>query len=376
MIRPMFRTLGNTPVKLPVIGQGFTQVGSYESMTEEKDRSRIEALRYGIELGFNFLDTAELYGGGHSEEVVGKAVRGMRERVFIASKFNAEHGSFQGVIRAAEGSLRRLQTDYLDLYQMHWPNPEIPIDETLRALHSLVEQGKVRFIGVSNFTVSELAYARLASSLPIVSNQMEYNLFERSVEKEMLPYCQREGVTLLAYSPLDRGGILKEEPPLRLLQSLAGKYQKTVVQITLNWLLSHQQVIALVKAGSREHIIENAQATTFKLESEDIALIDSSMEQKIILVPPVRIRVAFKENQRIYRTVDEALHNPQDLIPSPRLVANNILQGHFLKPLALVMTSDLTGEYKYDLVDNSVLYWAWVIARGVNFPMPCFIKDI
>lgn len=371
----MYRYLGKTSLRLAAIGQGTTQTGGYAAKSNEKDRQRIEVLRLGLELGMNFIDTSELYGGGHAEEIVGEAVKGIRQQVFLASKFNPEHNTYQGVIRAAEGSLRRLQTDYLDLYQAHWPNPQVPLQETLGAMQTLVQHGKVRYIGVSNFTPGELRAARsLGMAAEISSCQMEYNLFERTMENEMFPYCQREGVTILAYSPLDRGAGLKNGPRLKLMQALAEKYEKTVAQITLRWLLSHPSVIALVKSASREHTQENAEAMCFDLLDEDLDQIDRLFEQNIIYVPPSRIRVNAKEIRSVYRSVEEALQNSLDLIPQPAQVALNIEKGHFLKPVPLTPSSDTRGVYDYDLVDLEILYWAWVIAKGMDEPLPAFVK--
>jgi diketogulonate reductase-like aldo/keto reductase len=369
------RLLGNTNQTLPAIGQGTTKMGGYESLNPASDLARIKAIRIGIDLGLNLIDTAELYGGGHSEEVVGKAVRGIRDQVLIASKFNPGHATFQGVIQSLENSLKRLQTDYLDLYQLHWPNPDIPMEETLSGLHSLVRDGKIRFIGVSNFTQTELIQFQSLSELPIVSNQMEYNLLERSIEEEMLPHCQNNKVTLLAYSPLDRANKLLHGPKKKLLQTLANRYNKSTVQIMLNWILSHPGIVALVKAGSQEHIQENAHSLDFDLCAEDIQTIDRAFSQEIINIIPSRIRISANENFTVYQTISEAIENPLDLIPSPQLIAHNILRGHWLKPLGVVKTTSPVGQYEYDLADSPVFYWGWVIAKGEQAAIPCSQKD-
>ena len=269
------RYLGNTSVKLPALGQGTTQTGSYAISTDEGDRQRIGVLRLGIELGMSLIDTAELYGGGHSEEVVGTAIKGIRDNVFLASKFRPENSTAEGLMRAIEGSLRRLQTDYLDLYQWHWPNPQVPLEETLDALLTLKSQGKIRFIGVSNFTVKELETARShGGPSEIASTQVEYNLSQRAVERDVLPYCQREHVTLLAYSPLGGGSTLVDGRRSRLLRDIGEKYEKSAAQIALRWLLTRASVIPIVKSSDPKHTLENAQAAKFELDREDIERID------------------------------------------------------------------------------------------------------
>jgi len=331
----------------------------------------------GIDLGMTLIDTAELYGGGHAEELVGRAVAGIRDRVFLTSKFNPAHSSRESVKRAVVGSLRRLQTEYLDLYQIHWPNPATPLEETLGAMQDLVREGKVRYLGVSNFTLRELRAARVAGMAPeIVSNQMEYNLFQRAVESDVLPYCQRNGVLLLAYSPLDQGMPLRDARRLAALQALAAKYGKTAAQITLRWILTRPAVIALVKSASAEHTAANARVMEFDLLEEDVERIDELFEQRVIRVSPEDIRVAREDSCSAYTSVEAALRNERDLIPAPETVAANIRRGNFLKPIPVVRSSDGPGVRKYDLAGDEILYWAWVIAKGNREPLPAYEKYI
>src|SRR3989344_5163250 len=192
------RQLGRTSVLLPSIGQGTTGTGPYLSLDEDRDRQRVSVLRAGIELGMNFIDTAELYGGGHGEEIAGRAIAGLRDHVFLASKFSPSNNTSVGIEKALAGSLRRIATDYLDLYQVHWPNPYVPLEETLGCLVRLVEKGMIRHIVLCNFSLPELEQAcRLAR---IASVQLEYNLVERGIESDLLPFCERNGITVLAYS--------------------------------------------------------------------------------------------------------------------------------------------------------------------------------
>ena len=172
------------------------------------DQMAIESLRAGIGLGLTMIDTAEGYAAGHSEELVGEAVKGMRESVFIATKVSRAHLSYDGVLRAAEASLKRLNTSYIDLYQVHWPNPSIPIKETMSAMERLVDEGKIRFIGVSNFSVELLAEAQeYLTKYRIASNQVEYNILDKHIEKDLLPLAEKESITIIAYSPLAVGAV-------------------------------------------------------------------------------------------------------------------------------------------------------------------------
>src|SRR5436853_3755126 len=173
-----------------------------------RDSEAIEALKLGLDLGMTHVDTAEMYGAGHSEEVVSKALEGWRKPVFVASKVSPSHFAYDDLLHSARKSLDRLRVKQMDLYQLHWPNPRVPIVETMKAMEKLVQDGSVRHIGVSNFSVVQMKEAQAALSREeIVSNQVEYSLVDRTVEKEILPYCQRENRTPIAYKPLGPGNI-------------------------------------------------------------------------------------------------------------------------------------------------------------------------
>jgi diketogulonate reductase-like aldo/keto reductase len=266
------KKLGKTSVEIPVLGLGTWGIGGLSSSRrggEEKDAS---ALRLGLELGMRFIDTAEMYAHGHSEDVVAMAVGEERDGVFIATKVSAENLAYEDVLRSCEASLKRLKTNYVDLYQVHWPSSHIPILETMRAMEKLVEAGKVREIGVSNFSVKQTREAQEAlSRKTVASNQVEYSFVERSIEHDLLPYCVKEHLTLIAYSPIARGHIARggQDERWRALDSVAQKYGKTRTQVALNWLICKEQVVAIPKAGNPEHVRENAGAAGWRLEAED-----------------------------------------------------------------------------------------------------------
>lgn len=237
-----------------------------------EDRQAIEALRLGIELGMTLIDTAEMYGGGHAEVLVGQAVADVRDQVFIVTKVLPDHASYEGVLRAARGSLRRLKTDWIDLYLLHWPSDRYPIQETMRAMARLVQDGLVRYVGVSNFSAEEFDAAQQAlGAVPLVCNQVYYWLGQRAVELRILPQCERQRVTLMAYSPLGSGRFVRAATRQgRLLESLAQRYGKTPHQIALNWLIHRSPaVVAIPKAVRPEHVRQNAEAADFQLSEED-----------------------------------------------------------------------------------------------------------
>lgn len=331
---------------VPAIGMG---TGFSDAELKEPDKI-VVALRYGLDQGMRFVDTAENYGGGIVEELVGQAIAGRRQEVVVASKFSPEHSTYDQVIEACEGSLRRLKTDYLDLYQTHWPNPSVPIEETLGALQELQKQGKILAIGMSNVAVGELHDA--------VSLQAEYNLFERTVEYDgTLAYCQKNNISLIAYSPLDQGRTDKK------LQS----------QLQLAWLVSHEGVIAIPKSANLQHVKENAEAMRIVLTPEEKTRIDKEFFQEIVLIPTNNISVSptGERDRAVYQTLDEAMENKFGYTPSPMELAQSLKAGGFAKPVRLVSFS----HGRYALINGRIRYWAWVIAFQGEKPIPAYIRN-
>ena len=258
-----YRRLGRTDARVSSIGMGTWKIGNFK--TGEERQRQVEALKKGIELGITLIDTAEMYSHGKSEEVVADAVKGIREDIFIASKVSPENLHHDDVIKACRASLQRLGTSYIDLYQVHWPNSKIPIRETMSAMETLVREGAVRFIGVSNFSVAETDEARDAlAKEDVVSNQAEYSLTNPHAESEILPYCVKEKMTLIAYSPLARGQIAASVP-----RALLQKYSITPAQAMLSWVTRNDQVVAIPKAASIPHLEENASSVSVRFTSAE-----------------------------------------------------------------------------------------------------------
>lgn len=254
----LHKPLPQTKVTLPEIGLGTWNY-----------HGGVEPLRKGIEAGAAFIDTAESYG---SESVVGEAIAGRRSGVFLATKVSPSHFRYEAVIQAAEQSLRTLRIDYLDLYQLHEPNAGIPIAETMAAMEHLVDAGKVRFIGVSNFSAAELRAAqRVMGKHRIVANQVRYNLVDRTIEPELLPYCQAEGIMVIAYSPLAREfSRIRDADPQGVLDQIARETGKTPAQVAINWCLVKDSVVAIPKGNSVAHVLENCGASDWRLTEEQM----------------------------------------------------------------------------------------------------------
>ena len=266
-----FRPLGRTRESIPVVGLGTWGIGGEMSPDPSRDDASIQALKLGLDLEMKFIDTAEMYAAGHSEEVVARALEGRRDGAFVASKVSPRHFAYDDVLAAAKRSLKRLGLKQMDLYQLHWPSSKIPISETMRAMEKLVSDGLTRYIGVSNFSVEQMKEAQQSlSHEKIVSNQVEFNLIDRSVEARILPYCQKEGLTLIAYSPLGQGKIPRGKgSSFKVLDEVAGKSGKSRNQVALAWVLQHDSVVAIPKAADMGHVKENAEVADWKLDKED-----------------------------------------------------------------------------------------------------------
>ncbi len=269
--RMEFKRLGSSDVVVPEIGLGTWRY-----------RGGVEPLRRGIELGATLIDTAEMYS---TEGVVGEAIKGIRDQVFIATKVSGGHLRYEDVLRAADGSLSKLGIDQIDLYQVHWPNSSIPIHETMRAMEALVDKGLVRYVGVSNFSVRDLREAQVAmTKYPIVSNQVLYNLKRREIEGELLAYCQENDITILAYTPLANGSLaskprLLADRGMTALQDIAAEVGKTMAQVALNWCTAKPNVIVIPKSNSIERSEENCGASGWRLSPDQIDQLDQSFRR-------------------------------------------------------------------------------------------------
>jgi diketogulonate reductase-like aldo/keto reductase len=266
------RKFGWTDVEVSVIGQGTWMIEGDLST----DRLSVEALRLGIDLGLTHIDTAEMYGNGHAEELVAKAITGRREEVFLVSKVLPSNASYEGTLRACKRSLKRLKTDWLDLYLLHWPSSSIPIGETMRAMEKLVAEGLVRFIGVSNFDVEELKEAEDSlRNERMACNQVLYHLGYRGIERRLLPYCTEQGIAVVGYSPFGHGNFPSPQSAGgRVLAEIANRHNRTPRQVTLNFLTRHRCIFTIPKTRHAERARENSDGVGWELTEEDVSAIN------------------------------------------------------------------------------------------------------
>ncbi len=251
---------------VPVLGLGTWGMG--EARTRGADM--VAALGLGLDLGMTLIDTAEIYGDGGAEEIVGQAIAGRREEVFLVSKVHPDNATRKGTVAACERSLKRLATDHLDLYLLHWRGG-VPLAETLEALEMLRRGGKIRHWGVSNFDLDDLEELwRLPGGGEAKTDQVLYNLGRRGIEWDLLPALHRRRVPIMAYSPLEQGRL----PGKRALAAIAERHGATPAQVAIAWLLHQKGVMVIPKAARPEHVRENRGALDLKLGAEDLAELD------------------------------------------------------------------------------------------------------
>lgn len=255
---------------MPEYGLGtWTMGGNKERNPDNDDRADIAAVKMAIEAGVTHIDTAEIYADGYAEKIIGQAIRDYdRSKLFLASKAFTTNLTYDGIIQACQGSLKRLDTEYLDLYLLHRYNPDLPSKDSVRALDELKNQGLVKEIGVCNFNAEHLAEAQSYTKHKIVCDQVHYNLQFREPEKELLEYCQKNDVMLVAWCPLNRGSLLRNTPDIT--QRMCKKYTMTAAQIAINWLISQPNVVVISKTGSKKHLDENLGSVGWYMDPTDV----------------------------------------------------------------------------------------------------------
>jgi len=305
------RPLGDSGLSTSIVALGTWALGGHVgTWGHVDDNESIAAIQQAIDCGVNLIDTAPIYGLGHSEEIVGKATSGRRDQVLLATKCGvlapategelpARSLAYDSVIEECEASLRRLSTDVIDLYQCHWPDPETPIRETMRAMTTLLKQGRIRAIGVSNFSCEQIAAAREFG--PIHCVQPELSLLQTRATEDLIPYCREHGIAVIAYSPLCKGlltgkfskssiftDVRARDPEfagerfsrnlqiVSALASIAARYNKTVAQLALNWVATHPGVTAAIMGAKRpSQVAENAGGVGWTITEEDRGRIDA-----------------------------------------------------------------------------------------------------
>jgi diketogulonate reductase-like aldo/keto reductase len=258
---------------IPVIGLGTWTMGGDTRPDPRQDDKALGALRAAFEMGYTHIDTAEMYSGGHTEELVGQALQGFeRTKFFITTKVKPPNLSYSGVLRSLDGSLQRLGVEQIDLYLIHWPAHSLPLSRTFRALNQAVREGKVRYLGVSNFGLDELKQAQQLSETPLVTNQVPYSLANRSyIRNGVIPYCQNNQIIITAYSPVEEGRLRSSAQ----LEVVAAAHQATPYQIALAWLVNQPGVITIPMSQNPVHLRQNLEAAEIQLNKDEMAALNT-----------------------------------------------------------------------------------------------------
>ena len=252
---------------VPTLGQGTWRMGENAS----RRASEIAALRRGVELGLTLIDTAEMYGDGGAEEMLGEALRGLREKVFLVSKVYPQNAGGHALRRACENSLRRMATERIDLYLLHWRGA-VPLKETVDGMHALQREGKIRYWGVSNFDTDDMAELFAAGGADCATNQILYNLLRRGPEFDLLPAMAERAIPAMAYSPIEQGRL----PKSGILSDIAKRLGATTFQVALAWVMRRPDVIAIPKAATIDHVTANRGALDLKLDAEALAALEEA----------------------------------------------------------------------------------------------------
>ena len=272
------KQFGWTGVDVPIIGQGTWMIDG----DSEVESRALQTLRLGLDLGMNHIDTAEMYGEGHVEELVGEAIAGRRDEIFLVSKVLPSNASYDGTLKACERSLKRLKTDWLDLYLLHWRG-SYPLSETMRAMEKLVAEGLVKYIGVSNFDVEDLVEAeQVLQTEQIACNQVLYNLRDRGIEPRLLPYCSKKRIAVVGYAPFGHGNF--PSPSSRegkLLIEIGRRHNRTPKQVALTYLTRHPSTFTIPKTTRLERVKENSGGVGWQLTEDEVNMIDRAFP-----VPP------------------------------------------------------------------------------------------
>jgi len=294
-----YKKLGKSDLKVSRVGLGTWQFGTAGWRFLDREMMK-KVVNESLDNGVNFIDTAEVYGNGVSEEVIGEVIkeRGDRDNLVIATKVSGAHLRYKDVLKAAEHSLKRLQIDVIDLYQVHWPSSYVPISETMKALDELLKEGKIRYVGLSNFPVCQTKEAMESlKNGEIISNQIRYNVVQRDIEKELLPFMRKHGIVTIAYSPLAMGLLTgkydesTEFPPedfranhplfknknnfrqvlrvVEVMREIAEAHNATVPQVAISWLLKMDDIFPIPGAKSPEHVKQNVESVNLKLSDDE-----------------------------------------------------------------------------------------------------------
>lgn len=365
------------PFPVSRVGLGFGLGGIFRRV--ESPQHFMRALEFAIDLGVNHIDSAQNYAAGQSEELIGKLSRAKKQNLLISTKLDTHSYSKILVEGAVDASLRRLKMDEIPLLYLHWPNPSVPLEETLDSLSRLVKIGKVNSVGLSNFSLSQLREARkILGDVPISAIQSEYNLFDRSAENDLIPYCAENSLAFVAYSPLDQGKILGDSVRLATLDSIAERVGISSAELALAWILRSSAAFVIPSSSNPRRIRSNTLSREIQIDEQTAAEVEKLTRSRVVEIPAGDITVASDDSGRrdVMANLEEALSNVMQFSPSPVELAEELAKGATLKPVRVRMSSNSSDGDKYVLTEGRVRYWAHVIHYGLDANVPALLRRL
>jgi aryl-alcohol dehydrogenase-like predicted oxidoreductase len=363
------------PFPVSRVGLGFGLGGVFRRV--ESPEHFIESLNFALEQGVNHIDSAQNYAAGQSEELIGEISKAKKQQLLIATKLDTQNYSKNSVPGAVEASLKRLRMDEIPLLYLHWPNPSVPLEETLESVLEMVQLGKVRSVGLSNFSLDQLREAqKLLGGVSLSAVQSEYNLFDRSAENDLIPFCTENSIAFVAYSPLDQGRVLGDRVRLAALSSISERLGVTSAQLALAWLLRSSPAFLIPSSSNAHRLKMNSSSLEIEIDDETAAEVEQLSRFKISEIRASDIKVTLDETGRreVMTSLEEAKSNRFDLSPSPTELAQELAEGANLKPVRVRLASDTSSAEKYVLTEGRVRYWAYVIHNGPDCYVPALVR--
>ncbi len=363
-------------IRLTSMGLGTMGFGGFFSKDLSNNDNDVRLLEQAFDLGVNVLDTAEVYGEGAAEETIGKTEAKVRNNFFIMSKFSPENSSPIEMTKSLDNSLKRLKRDYIDVYQPHWPQPTVNIEDTLRHLEEMKKAGKIRFSGLSNFSSEHLNKVDLEVFKSLRFFQCEFNPIENEKANELSSFIDEKDGFLVAFSPFREGQIFQSKK-FKILEEFSSQIGYPPAQILLAWGMANNQTIVIPKVSSYKHLQDNFSSMQINLSNSDIEYISLLFKPNKVEIKPEDIIPSIpvkKDERKIYSNLEDAKNNIHNLNPGPMEIVREIQEnnGSLYKPIKV---KDKNKEGKYVLVDGRLRFWAWVIINGWKKPIPSIIIE-
>jgi diketogulonate reductase-like aldo/keto reductase len=362
-------------MKIPKIGQGTGHKGENADVFYQDLESNVFNVRFAVDNGLDLIDTAEIYCEGRSEKIIGLAIKNIRNQVKIASKFSPNNHRRKDINKSIEGSLDRLGTDYLDLYQIHWPNEKVPLEETLTAMFDLQRKGVILEVGLCNFSRSQLSRAiSIASECNsrIFSVQIKFNLNDQFAYRQIETICTENKINIIAYSPL-RNLLGQQNKRIESLERIASELGKTPAQIALKWVVSHKGVSTIPESSKLDRILEFASVGQFELDEKHLLLLSSVFENIVedLDVAKISSRNVARAGSVNDLSQKEIQSFSDDFCPSIIDLASEIKTGNFLQPILVRIKPE--DSKMYEIVEGELRYWAFVYCFGRDSKIPVTI---